>query len=288
MNLEIVNPNAAGIDIGSRSHYVAVGQGSDQVKEFGAYAEDHQALIDWLILNEITTIAMESTGNYWQNLFTALQNAGFDVLLANGKFTKNIKGKKTDVLDCQWIQKLHSLGLLIGSFLPDHTTKQLRTYCRHRTNLLDSEASTSKKMSKYLRLMNLRLDVVVNDICGLTGLNIISLICKGEKDPQKLASLRNGNCRKSEVEIAKALQSNGRTDFLFALKQEFQIYTETQKKIEQCDKMIERFMRDFFKDEPELNKLKAPTKAYKRIVREMQNRIAKFGIQTTEFNFSSV
>lgn len=273
MDLEILNPNAAGIDIGSRSHYVAVGQGSDQVKEFGVYAEDHLTLIEWLQENEITTIAMESTGNYWQNLFTALQNAGFEVLLANGKFTKNIKGKKTDVLDCQWIQKLHSLGLLSGSFLPDHTTEQLRTYCRHRTNLLDIAASTSKKMSKYLRLMNLRLDVVVNDICGLTGLSIISLICKGEKDPQKLAALRNGNCKKSEEEIAKALQSNGRKDFLFALKQEFQIYHETQNKIEQCDKMIERFMNAYFKINPELEKLKAPKKPYKRITKNTPKNI---------------
>jgi len=273
MNLEIVNPNAAGIDIGSRSHYTAIGQGSDQVKEFGVYAEDHLALIDWLAENEITTVAMEATGNYWQNLFTALQNAGFEVLLANGKFTKNIKGKKTDVLDCQWIQKLHSLGLLSGSFLPDHTTEQLRTYCRHRTNLLDTAASTSKKMSKYLRLMNLRLDVVVNDICGLTGLSIIALICKGEKDPQKLAALRNGNCRKSEQEIAKALQSNGRKDFLFALKQEFQTYNEIQKKIEQCDKMIARFMNDFFRGRPELKKLKAPTKSYKRITKNTPKNI---------------
>lgn len=267
MDLEIVNPNAAGIDIGSRSHYVAIGQGSDQVKEFGVYAEDHLALIDWFKENEITTVAMESTGNYWQNLFTALQNAGFEVLLANGKFTKNIKGKKTDVLDCQWIQKLHSLGLLSGSFLPDHTTEQLRTYCRHRTNLLDTAASTSKKMSKYLRLMNLRLDVVVNDICGLTGLSIISLICKGENDPQKLAALRNGNCRKSEEEIAKALQSNNRKDFLFALKQEFETYNETQKKIDQCDKIIARFMSDVFKNQPELKKLEAPTKPYKRVTK---------------------
>lgn len=223
MELEIVNPSAAGIDVGSRSHYVAVGQGSNDVREFGVAAEDHITLIEWLTENEITTIAMESTGTYWQNLFTALQSAGFDVLLANGKFTKNIKGKKTDVLDCQWIQKLHSLGLLSGSFLPDSATEQLRTYCRHRTNILDMAASTSKKMAKYLRLMNFRLDVVVNDICRLTGLSIISLICDGETDPQKLAALRHGNCRKSEEEIAKALQSNGRKDFLFALSQEFDI-----------------------------------------------------------------
>ena len=273
MNMEILNPNAAGIDIGSRSHYTAIGQGSDQVKEFGVYAEDHLALIDWLNESEITTVAMESTGNYWQNLFTALQNAGFEVLLANGKFTKNIKGKKTDVLDCQWIQKLHSLGLLSGSFLPDHTTEQLRTYCRHRTNLLDTAASTSKKMSKYLRLMNFRLDVVVNDICGLTGLSIIALICKGENDPNKLAALRHGNCRKSEQEIAKALQSNNRTDLLFALKQEFQTYNETQKKIEQCDKMIGRFMTDFFRLNPELKKLKTTSKTYKRITKNTPKNI---------------
>lgn len=273
MNLEIVNPNAAGIDIGSRSHYTAIGQGSGQVKEFGVYAEDSLVLIDWLNENDITTVAMEATGNYWQNLFTALQNAGFEVLLANGKFTKNIKGKKTDVLDCQWIQKLHSLGLLSGSFLPDHTTEQLRTYFRHRTNLLDTAASTLKKMSKYLRLMNFRLDVVVNDICGLTGLSIIALICKGESDPHKLAALRHGNCRKSEQEIAKALQSNNRTDFLFALKQEFQTYHETQKKIEQCDKMISRFMTAFFKLNPELKKLKTTSKTYKRITKNTPKNI---------------
>jgi transposase len=141
--MQIVNPNAAGIDVGSRSHFVAIGQRKDDVKEYVVYAEDHQNLIKWLIENHVKTIAKESTGNYWQNLFSALQDAGFEVLLANGKFTKNIKGKKTDVQDCQWIQKLHSLGLLSTSFLPDETTEQLRTYCRHRSNLLEMAASTS-------------------------------------------------------------------------------------------------------------------------------------------------
>ena len=213
--MQIVNPNAAGIDVGSRSHFVAIGQRKDDVKEYVVYAEDHQNLIKWLIENHVKTIAKESTGNYWQNLFSALQDAGFEVLLANGKFTKNIKGKKTDVQDCQWIQKLHSLGLLSTSFLPDETTEQLRTYCRHRSNLLEMAASTSSMMQKYLRLMNFRLDVVVKDVCGLTGLSIIDSICTGESNPQKLASHRHGNCRKSEEEIAKALQSNGRKDYLF-------------------------------------------------------------------------
>lgn len=265
MEMEIVNPNAAGVDIGSRSHYVAIGQLMEEVREYGVYAEDHQAMIDWLKENEITTVAMESTGNYWQNLFASLQDAGFEVLLANGKFTKNIKGKKTDVMDCQWIQKLHTLGLLSGSFLPDEQTEQFRTYCRHRTNLLEMAAAASKKMQKYLRLMNLRLDVVVNDVCGLTGLNIINEICKGESDPIKLAALRHGNCRKSEEEIAKALQSNGRQDYLFALQQEHDMYQQMQEKILSCDARIKQFTDQMIASMPDVEHLKAKPKPHKKI-----------------------
>jgi len=265
MNLEIVNPDAAGIDIGSRSHYVSIGQLASDVREFGVYASDHTELIKWLKENKIKTIAMESTGTYWQNLFSALQEAGFEVLLANGKFTKNIKGKKTDVMDCQWIQKLHSLGLLSGSFLPDKSTEQLRTYCRHRSNLMDLAAAASKKMQKYLRLMNLRLDVVVKDVCGLTGLKIIDAICLGENDPEKLASFRHGNCRKSEEEISKALQSNGRKDYLFALQQEYQMYLEMQNKIVACEQQIKMYIAQILDKKPEFKKLKTTNKVHKRI-----------------------
>ena len=167
MALDVVNPQAAGIDVGSRSHYVAIGQRDEDVKEFGVYNEDLMALAKWLLDNQVKTVAMESTGTYWQSLFTTLQGVGLEVILCNGKFTK--KGKKTDVKDCQWIQKLHTLGLLSGSFLPDEATEQLRTYCRHRANLLEQAADTSRKMQKYLRLLNLRLDVVVKDVTGLTG-----------------------------------------------------------------------------------------------------------------------
>lgn len=240
--MEIINPNAAGIDVGSRSHFVAVGQGSDDVKEFGVYNDDLNSLVQWLLLNEVTTVAMESTGTYWQSLFAVLQNAGFKVILCNGKFTKNIKGRKTDVQDCQWIQKLHTIGLLTGSFLPDEATEQLRTYCRHRANLLDQAADTTRKMQKYLRLLNLRLDVVVKDITGLTGLSIIEAICTGETDAAKLASLRNGNCKKSEEEIAKALQINGRTDYFFALKHEYKMYEYLQSSINECDIEIEKLL----------------------------------------------
>jgi transposase len=208
---------------------------------------------------------MESTGTYWQNLYAVLISKGFHVILCNGKFTKNIKGKKTDVKDCQWIQKLHTLGLLTSSFLPDGQTEELRTYCRHRSNLLHSAASTSKKMQKYLRLLNLRLDVVVKDICGLTGLLIIRSICGGETDPKKLASLRHGNCRKSEQEIARALQTNGRKDYLFALQQELETYDHLQKKIEECDKMIENKLNEIIGNDDNKREHYLESKPYKRI-----------------------
>ena len=182
VGMEIINPNAAGIDVGSRSHFVAIGQGRDDVREFGVYNEDLIAIAGWLKEHGIKTVAMESTGTYWQSLYATLQAAGLEVVLCNGKFTKNIKGKKTDVKDARWIQKLHTIGLLSGSFLPDEATEQLRTYCRHRTNLLEQSADTTRKMQKYLRLLNLRLDVVVKDITGLTGLSIIKSICNNPRN----------------------------------------------------------------------------------------------------------
>jgi len=265
ISMEIVNPHAAGIDVGSRSHWVAVGQREQDIREFGVFNQDLFEMAEWLIERHIKTIAMESTGTYWQNLYAVLISKGFHVILCNGKFTKNIKGKKTDVKDCQWIQKLHSLGLLTSSFLPDGKTEQLRTYCRQRANLLHSAASTSKKMQKYLRLLNLRLDVVVKDICGLTGLNIIRSICEGETRPEKLASLRHGNCRKSEIEIAKALQSNGRKDYLFALRQELDTYDHLQKKVTECDKMIEETLNEIIENDDNKRQHFIEPKVYKRI-----------------------
>jgi len=265
--LEVINPLAAGIDVGSRSHWVAVGQTEQDVREFGVFNHDLFDLADWLSSNKIETVAMESTGTYWQNLYAVLISKGFQVILCNGKFTKNIKGKKTDVKDCQWIQKLHSLGLLSSSFLPDGKTEQLRTYCRHRANLLRNAASTSKKMQKYLRLLNLRLDVVVNDICGLTGLLIIRAICNGETDPYKLAELRHGNCRKSKEEIAKALYSNGRKDFLFALNQELDTYDHLQNKIAQCDKMIEQMLNEIIDNDENKKQHHIEPKSYKRVTK---------------------
>jgi transposase len=263
--MDVVNRNAAGIDVGSRSHWVAVGQSDQDIKEFGVYNENLYELADWLEQKHIKSVAMESTGNYWQNLYAVLTSKGFTITLCNGKFTKNIKGKKTDVKDCQWIQKLHTLGLLSSSFLPDEDTEILRTFTRHRDNLIKQAASASKKMQKYLRLMNIRLDVVVKDVVGLTGLKIIRAIALGETSPEKLASLRHYNCRKSEKEIAKALHSNGRKDFLYALKDELDTYEFIQKKIRGCDDQIAAKLEEIIGKDPEKQELHIDKKPYKRI-----------------------
>jgi transposase len=149
-HLPVVHPYAAGIDVGSTTHYVAIGQGAEDIRSFGCYTEDLHALSDWLKQQGITTIAMESTGSYWKGLFQRLQQDGFEVLLVNGKHTRNVKGRKTDVLDCQWIQRLHSLGLLSGSFLPDSFTATLRQYVRQRDYLIEQQAAYIKKIEQAL------------------------------------------------------------------------------------------------------------------------------------------
>ncbi|MDB5261921.1 MAG: family transposase [Adhaeribacter sp.] len=207
---------------------------------------------------------MESTGNYWQSLYVELVYHGFTVTLVNGKFTKHAQGKKTDVKDCRWIQKLHTLGLLSGSFLPDETTEELRTYCRQRTNWLELAAAATHKRQKYLRLLNLRLDVVVKDVCGLTGLTIIAEICKGNLDPVVLAKNRHYNCRQSEAEIGKALQGNIRKDYLSCLKQEYNSYLFFQEQIEACDKEISAFLQFQIKMHPTKSQLATETKPHKR------------------------
>ena len=174
--MPIVNLAAAGIDVGSRSHFVAVGQNKEDVKEFGVYTEDLIELCKHLVASGRTTVALESTGSYWQPLFVLLQQYNLDPILVNGKFTKNVKGRKTDVQDCQWIQKLHTMGMLEGSFIPDLFTEKVRQYYRHRQTLVDSSASYINKMQKALRLINIRLDAVLRNVMGRSGKDIIEAI----------------------------------------------------------------------------------------------------------------
>ena len=256
-SMAVVNPRAAGIDVGSKSHWVAVGQGKDDVKEFSFYTESLHELCKWLKGKGIITVAMESTGNYWIALFFLLQGYGFEVILVNGKFTKNVKGKKTDVLDCQWIQKLHSLGMLEGSFIPDNDTQQIRQLCRHRQSMLEDGASYIKKMQKSLRQTNIRLDNALNDITGVSGQAIIEAIISGHRDPEYLASLVHYKVKKSHEEIVKALTGDWRDEYVFELKQSYEVYKFFHQKIAECDKQIEGILQERIKrnDESSSNNL---------------------------------
>lgn len=240
--MKVVNQNAAGIDVGSKSHFVSVGQHQEDVREFGCYTKDLHELCGWLQERSITTVALESTGSYWRSLFVMLQDYGLNPILVNGKFTRNVKGRKTDVQDCQWIQKLHMLGLLEGSFLPDLFTESLRQYCRHRQTLLEDASGYIKKMQKALRLTNIRLDVALRDVTGSSGKAIIEAILAGERDPEKLAALAHVNVKKSREEIALALTGDWRDEYLFELKQSYEVYSYFHQKITECDQQIESLL----------------------------------------------
>jgi transposase len=250
LSLQLIHLHAAGIDIGSRSHMVAVDQNKDNVRQFGVYTKDHEELITHLRDYDITTVAMESTGSYWQTLFNALQKAGFEVLLVSGNQTKNVKGRKTDVIDCIWIQKLHSLGLLSGSFLLNDALQELRTYYQHRLHLTGQTAMYTNKMQAALRLMNLRLDIALRDVTGRSGLNIIEAILEGKRDPVYLASLVDIRVKKSQQEIADALQGQWREELLFELKACLDFYKLYEKALLECDQAIERKLLQYVADTP--------------------------------------
>ena len=241
VSMPVLHEHAAGIDIGSRSHFAAVGQELKDVRQFGVYDQDLRECASWLKSHGIETVAMESTGSYWQNLYDVLIESGFDVLLVCGRQTKNKDGK-TDVKDCRWIQFLHSVGLLTSSFLPDLDTEELRTVYRHRDFLLKQMAKYICKMQKCLRLMNFRLDVVLSDVTGLSGQAIIRAIISGVTDPEKLAALADWRVKASKEEIARALSYNGRMDYMYELSDSFDIYQSYVQKIDACDKKMEELM----------------------------------------------
>ena len=205
--LDRVTPNAAGIDCGSRHHHVAVpvDRDTDPVRRFKTLTPDLYRLVDWLEACRIDTVAMEATGVYGVPLYEILEARGFEVVLVNARHVKNVPGRKTDVVDCQWLQELHSVGLLRGSFRPAADIASLRAYLRHRETLVQDAATHIRRMQKALVLMNVQLHHVITDI---TGLQIIRDIVRGVTDPQALASHRNYRCRASEEEIAAALTGN--------------------------------------------------------------------------------
>ena len=240
--MPVVNAAAAGIDVGSLSHFVATGQTRDDVKEFGVYTEDLHALCKHLTERGCTTVALESTGSYWQPLFVLLQQYNLTPILVNGKFTKNVKGRKTDVQDCQWIQKLHTMGMLEGSFIPDLFTEKVRQYYRHRQTLVANAASYISKMQKALRLINIRLDSVLRDVMGRSGRDIIEAILNGERNAKVLASLAQPTVKTSKEEIATALTGDWRDEYIFELRQCYEIYKHYHKKIDECDEVIRQIL----------------------------------------------
>jgi transposase len=239
---EQININAAGIDIGCQKHYVAVPRGRDpqgqDVRHFETFTADLNALADWLERCEIDTVAMESTGIYWIPLFELLAEKGFEVRLVNPRSIKHAPGRKSDVVDCQWIQQLHCYGLLTSAFRPDDEIAVLRTYHRQRCMLVSHASTHIQHMQKALEQMNIKLTNVLSDITGTTGMNIIRSILSGERDPKKLAKHRDAHCKKSDKEIAKSLHGNWRDEHLFALQQAVALYDFYQTQIEACDQQI--------------------------------------------------
>ena len=239
-HLQHINIHAAGIDVGSRSHFVAVPEGTSEpsVREFESFTDDLQRMADWLRSCEVTTVVMESTGIYYIPVFEILESKGFDVKLVNARHVKNVPGRKSDVLDCQWLQQLHTYGLLEGAFRPPEQICTLRGYVRQRMNLVRYAASHIQHMQKALAQMNLQLANVVTDITGKTGMLIIKAILSGERDPLTLARLRDKRCKNSEETIARSPHGNYRPEHLFSLKQAVDLYGFYQRKIAECDQVI--------------------------------------------------
>lgn len=241
---ELTHPNAAGIDVGAASHYVAVPPDRDDepVREFPSFTEDLERLADWLTACGVDTIAMESTGVYWIPLFELLEARGLTVYLVNARHVKNVSGRKSDVLDCQWLQQLMSFGLLSGAFRPKGDFCALRCVARQREMLLSYQSRHVQHMQKALTQMNIQLGQVISDVAGETGQKIIRAILAGERDGQVLARLRNVRIRASEEEIAKSLQGNWREEHLFALKQAVALYDAYAEQLAECDRQLEKML----------------------------------------------
>ncbi len=237
-----VNPNAAGVDIGAEEIVVCVpGAGNTQiVKAFGNYTVDLQNIGKWLQAHHVKTVAMESTGVYWIPLFEELEREGFECLLISSRSLRRVSGRKSDIQDAQWIQTLHSYGLLESSFRPQGELVVLRTLLRHRAQLLEHRSPHIQHMQKALLQMNVQLSQALSDVTGETGLRIIRAIVAGEREPEQLAALRDRNCKKSAAEIGKALTGTWRSEQLFIIQQSLELYDFYTQQVTACDEEIER------------------------------------------------
>jgi transposase len=240
-SLQTIHSHAAGIDLGSRQHWVACPPLEDNkpnVQCFGTTTPELFRLADWLKAQEVDTVAMESTGVYWIPLFEILASRGFDVILANARQVSHVPGRKTDMLDCQWLQLLHSCGLLRGSFRPPDEICHLRSLMRERNGMVQQRCDWVRRMQKCLDQMNVCVHHAVSDITGVTGMAMIRAIVNGESDPVRLAKMRDPRCRKSEQQIAAELSGNWRKDHLFNLRQALKMYDQLCRIIDEYDAQI--------------------------------------------------
>jgi transposase len=247
-----VHPAAAAIDVGAALHVAAVGPDRDKepVRTFRTFTDDLHRLADWFAQCGIRTIVMESTGVYWIPVFEILEQRGFEVMVVNARNAKHVPGRKTDVSDAQWLQRLHEYGLLRASFRPEAEIAGLRTYLRQRERLLDYAAAHIQHMQKALIQMNLQLHHVVSDITGVTGMTIIRAIVAGERDPNVLASHRDRRCHASVEMVCQALVGNYREEHVFALTQALELYEVYQTKVAACDEQIEAILKRLKKNAP--------------------------------------
>ncbi len=250
--LEQINPHAAGIDVGAEEMFVAVpaDRDAESVRAFPTFTADLHRLVEWLQACRVETVAMEATGVYWVPLYELLEARGFEVFLVNARHLKNVRGRKTDVVDCQWIQQLHTYGLLRASFRPPEAIVAVRSLVRHREMLVQYRAAHIQHMQKALTQMNLRLTNVLSDITGVTGMKIIRSIVAGERDPQRLAALREPGCKKSVTEIAKSLEGHYKREHLFALQQALALYDFYERQLQACDAELEAMYQAFEPPEP--------------------------------------
>jgi transposase len=245
LSLQVVHPDAAGIDIGNESHYVAVppDRDSQPVRRFGCTTAELKAMADWLNQCGICTVAMQSTGVYWVAVFDILEAADLEVYLVNARDTKNLPGRKSDVQESQWLMKLHTYGLLRNSFRPSQEIRTMRTYWRQHNDLVQLAGRHIQRMQKVLTQMNIQLANVLTDISGVTGQAIIKAILGGERDPHKLAELRDPRVKANLEQIARHLEGNWQQDLLFVLKQEHEAYEFCQKQMAACDDQLQQYLQ---------------------------------------------
>jgi transposase len=239
--LEIQHPDAAGIDIGGREHWVAISpeRDAEPVRCFGCFTADLKEMARWLVEKGIRTVALQSTGVYWMPAFEILEQHGLDAYLVNAQHTKNVPGRKSDIQECQWLLKLHTFGLLNNSFQPTDEIRSARTLWRHRGNLVADAGSAIQRMQKVLIEMNVQLSNVLSDLSGVSGMRIVDAILHGERDPQKLAGLVEPEVKATPEDIAQSLEGNWRPELLFVLQQEVELYQNYQQKIARCDLQLQ-------------------------------------------------